>query len=147
MSSTAAGTADVRETFTDVTLENLEDICDAERGILPTDQVRRVTLTAPRLDRTRTFPAISTRLLIRLGLQKRRIVHRDLDDGEGFIYESARLTIGDRSCTTALREVPDDSPAILGEMTLVALDLVVDPVTRAITGNPAHGGEQVLELF
>ncbi len=61
--------------LTEATIENLKDLWDAERGLLPPEKVRRIT-------------------------------------------------------------VP-----------LENLDLVVDLRARRLTGNPAHGGEQVFELY
>jgi hypothetical protein len=44
-------------------------------------------------------------------------------------------------------EVPDDIPALVGQIPLEMLDLVVDLQGRRLTGNPAHNGEHILELF
>jgi hypothetical protein len=44
-------------------------------------------------------------------------------------------------------EVPDDVPVLIGQLPLEMLDLVVDLPGRRLTGNPAHGYEQILELY
>jgi hypothetical protein len=44
-------------------------------------------------------------------------------------------------------EVPEDCPVLIGQVPLELLDLVVDPAGQQLIGNPAHGGEQVLELY
>jgi hypothetical protein len=44
-------------------------------------------------------------------------------------------------------EVPDGVPVLIGQIPLEALDLVVDLRGRRLIGNPAHGGEHVLELY
>ena len=44
-------------------------------------------------------------------------------------------------------EVPDDCPVLVGLIPLEALDFVVDPVNQQLIGNPAHGGEQMVELY
>ena len=43
-------------------------------------------------------------------------------------------------------EVPDDCPVLIGQVPLGLLDFVVDPAGPRLIGNPAHGGEQILEL-
>ncbi|MFO0841089.1 MAG: hypothetical protein U0797_01655 [Gemmataceae bacterium] len=44
-------------------------------------------------------------------------------------------------------EVPDGVPVLIGQIPLEHLDLVVNLRDRKLTGNPAHGGEHVYELF
>jgi hypothetical protein len=56
-------------------------------------------------------------------------------------------TIDGRFCTVDVMEVPDDVPALVGQIPLEMLDLVVDLQGRRLTGNPAHNGEHILELF
>ena len=57
------------------------------------------------------------------------------------------LTIQDRVCTMDVVEVPDDTPVLIGQLPLEQLDFVVDLRSRSLIGNPAHGGEQMLELY
>jgi hypothetical protein len=42
---------------------------------------------------------------------------------------------------------PDDVPVLVGQVPLELLDFVVDLGQRALVGNPAHGGQQVIELY
>ena len=44
-------------------------------------------------------------------------------------------------------EVPEHVPVLIGQLPLVHLDLVVDLRSRALIGNPAHGGEHIYELY
>jgi hypothetical protein len=44
-------------------------------------------------------------------------------------------------------EVPDDVPVLVGQIPLEMLDLVVDPQSRRLIGNPEHQGEHILELY
>jgi len=44
-------------------------------------------------------------------------------------------------------EVPDEVPALIGQIPLEMLDFVIDPQSRRLIGNPAHGGEQMLEVL
>jgi hypothetical protein len=44
-------------------------------------------------------------------------------------------------------EVPDDVPVLIGQIPLEHLDFVVYPRKRRLIGNPAHGGEQMFEMY
>jgi hypothetical protein len=68
-------------------------------------------------------------------------------NGEASMYDVVRLTIQGRECTMDVMEVPDSVPVLIGQLPLEHLDLVVDPRSRTLTGNPAHGGEHVYELL
>jgi hypothetical protein len=64
------------------------------------------------------------------------------------VYEAVRLTLlEDRICTVDVVEVPEGTPVLIGQIPLEMLDVVVHPQGRRLTGNPAHNGEQMLELF
>ena len=63
------------------------------------------------------------------------------------VYGAVRLTILGRDCTTEVAEVPDDCPVLIGQIPLELLDFVVDPAGRRLIGNPAHGGEHMLDMF
>jgi hypothetical protein len=84
-----------------------------------------------------------------LGLQetRRRRSLSSLGTGETSICDAVRLTIQGRDCVVDVAEVPDEVPVLIGQVPLELLDFVVDPVNRRITGNPAHGGEQMFEMY
>jgi hypothetical protein len=63
------------------------------------------------------------------------------------VYDAVRVTIMGRDCVVEVVEVPDIVPALVGQIPLEALDLVISPLDGTVTGNPAHGGEQILELL
>ncbi len=58
-----------------------------------------------------------------------------------------RLTIQERECVTDVLERPDECPVLIGQIPLEQLDFVVDLTGRRLIGNPAHGGEHVVELY
>ena len=135
--------------ITEVTVENLGDIFEVERGSRAPGQVRRVTVSDALVDTGATTLALPTQLITRLGLKKVYEKRAKSTHGTGnvSVYEAVRLTIDNRFCTVDVMEVPDDVPALVGQIPLEMLDLVVDPQGRRLTGNPAHGGEHILELF
>ena len=52
-----------------------------------------------------------------------------------------------RDCTTDVIGLPDDQPTRIGLTSLGLLDFVVDPIGQRLIGNPAHGGEHILEMY
>jgi len=134
---------------TEVVIENLEDLWAAERGLLPPDQARRITVADALVDTGATLLSLPTRLIQLLGLTRTasKRVTSSIGPGEAFMYEAVRLTIQGRSCTMDVMEVPDTVPALIGQLPLEHLDLVVDLRSRTLIGNPAHGGEHVYDLY
>ena len=63
------------------------------------------------------------------------------------LYDAVRLTIQGRQCTVDVMEVPDNVPALIGQVPLELLDFVIDPHGQRLTGNPEHGGEHVFEMY
>lgn len=135
--------------LTEATIENLEDLWAEKRGLLPAKEVRRVTVSDALVDTGATLLSLPTRLIERLGLEKTasKRVTTSTGGGEAGVYSAVRLIIQGRACTMDVMEVPDDVPVLVGQLPLEHLDLVVDPRSRALIGNPAHGGEHVYELY
>src|SRR6476661_8025681 len=130
-------------------VENLKDLWDAERNRLPVAAIRRLDLTDALVDTGATTLALPTRYIQQLGLAKSRDKTAISSRGKSqiAIYEAVRLTIMERECVVEVMEVPDEVPPLIGQIPLEMLDLVVNPQSRTLSGNPAHGGEQVLELL
>jgi predicted aspartyl protease len=134
---------------TEATIENLADLWQAQRGSLPMDQVRRVQVSDALVDTGATSLALPTRIIQQLGLAKRYEKRATSSTGvvNVSVYEAVRLTIQGRDVTVDPIEVPDEVPVLIGQIPLEWLDLVVDPKGRRLVGNPAHGGEQILEML
>ncbi len=134
---------------TEATVESLRDLWDAERGLLPADQVRRITVTDALVDTGATMLSMPTRLIRQLGLkeQYRRRIRSSIGISEVAVYDVVRLTIMGRSCPTEVMEVPDDVPVLIGQIPLEQLDFVVDPQASCLIGNPRHGGEHIIEAY
>lgn len=134
---------------TEATIENLEDLWAAKRGLMPEDEVRRVTVTDALVDTEATLLSLPTGLIEQLGLEKaasKRVIS-STGPAEAAIYSAVRLTIQGRTCTMDVVEVPHDVPVLIGQLPLEHLDFVVDLRSRSLIGNPAHGGEHVYELY
>jgi len=135
--------------LTEATIENLKDLWDAQRNLLPGDQARRIAVADALADTGATLLSVPSRLIKQLGLAKAETkrVSSSTVGGEADLYEAVRLTIQGRSCTMDVMEVPDSVPVLIGQLPLEHLDLVVDLRSRSLIGNPAHGGEHVYELY
>ena len=155
---------DTGRVLTRVVVENLGDIVEVERGSRSPGEVRRVAAEDALVDTGATTIALPTRLIRELGLRK--VYEKQAKSTRGVgpvsVYEAVRLTIEGRFCSVDVMEVPDDVPVLIehlqrdlpdqdrnvvGQIPLEMLDLVVDVQGRRLIGNPAHGGEHVLELF
>lgn len=135
--------------LTEAKIENTEDLWAAKRGIISDSQVRRLALTDALVDTDATLLSLPTRMIRQLGLEKSgsKRVTSSTGGGEADLYSAVRLTIQGRSCTMDVMEVPDEVPALIGQIPLEHLDFVVDLRNRTLIGNPAHGGEHVYELY
>jgi len=145
----AMGTITMGRVVTEATIENLEDLWRERRGTCPPDQVRRVMVPDALVDTGAALLSLPSRLIRQLGLneQFRRRVTSSVGIAETGVYDAVRLTIQGRSCTMDVMEVPDDVPVLIGQLPLEHLDFVIDPRSRTLVGNPAHGGEHMYELY
>ena len=133
----------------EVEVENLEDSWESQRGLRTPNEVRRMTINDALVDTGATTLSLPKKIIERLGLSQqseRRVITSSGQD-QAAMYTAVRLTIQGRSCTVDVMEVPDDVPALIGQVPLELLDFVVDPIGRRLIGNPAHGGEHVIELL
>lgn len=139
----------VGRVVTPIRVENLKDLWDAERGTLPSDKIRRLDVMDALVDTGSTMLALPTRHIEQLGLKKNR--ERDVVTTRGIskanVFDAVRLTIMGRECVVEVMEVSNATPSLVGQIPLEILDLVVNPLAGTLTGNPAHGGEHVLELL
>jgi len=134
---------------TEATVENYGDLWDAGQGTMPANQVRKVEIASALVDTGATLLSLPTRIIQQLGLRpvttKRIVTSKGWT--ESMMYSAVRLTIQGRSCTVDVMEVPDDVPALVGQIPLEHLDFVVDPRNLKLIGNPLHGGEHVYEMY
>lgn len=90
------------------TIENLKDLWDAERGVIPTDQARRIDLDAL-VDTGATLLSLPTSVIQRLGRKRvgSKRVTSNTELVEAAMYEAVRLTIRGRTCTMDVMEDTD----------------------------------------
>jgi hypothetical protein len=130
------------------TVENYFDLYEESKGLRDAEQVRRVVVDAV-ADEDAFSLSLPRRMIEELGLHRWR-THRRRTDAGVVSTESfglVRLTIQGRCCHTDVDVAGDDDPVRIGRLPLLMLDWVVDPVGRRLIGNPAHGGEWVMEMY
>jgi len=130
-------------------IENLQDIHMAEGGALPVEEIRSLEVAGALVDTGATLLSLPRGLVQQLGLKRRRT--RTARTAAGVvqfgIYGAVRLTVQDRDCIVEVAEIPDDCPALIGQVPLEMLDFVVDPSGQKLIGNPDHGGKQMIDVF
>lgn len=130
-------------------VQNMKDLYAAELGVLKAEEVRTVEVDDALIDTGASTLSLPARLISQLGLDPvcTRKARTTAGTVELRVFGTVRLTIQGRECPTDVVEVPDDCPVLVGQVPLEAMDWVVDPVGQRLIGNPAHGGEQMLELY
>ena len=133
----------------EATIESLQDLWLVERGELQPEQVRRVEIPDASVDTGATALALPMRLVEALGLEKAFEKQSMSSRGLGTvnIYGPVRLTVQGRQCHVDVVGLPDEVPALIGQLALEGMDWVVDFQQQRLIGNPAHGGEEMLEMF
>jgi len=130
-------------------IENLEDLWAAQDGRIEDESVRQIVVDDALVDTGATTLALPARFIKELGLRKMYDKAATSTQGPATVavYQTVRLTLLNRYCNVDVMEVPDNVPVLIGQIPLEMLDLVVDLQNRRLIGNPAHGGEHVLELY
>ncbi len=130
-------------------IENLEDLFDAEKGLISQEAVRRVEVHDALVDTAATGLLLPRSMVAALGLRPLRM--RQARGLGGMLqmpmYRAVRLTIQGRDCAIDVGEIGDEFPVLVGQIPLELLDWVVDSRGQRLIGNPDHGGEQIMEVF
>jgi predicted aspartyl protease len=116
--------------------------------MIPADQVHRIHVTDAVVDARVITLALPAHLIQQLGLNKWHEKPGRFGRGAdpSSVFDVVRLTIMGRSCSVEVTESSDKDLVLIGKIPLGMLDLVVNPRECRLTGNPAHGGEHILEI-
>jgi len=141
--------SNVGKVVTVAKIENVEDLFAVKKGMLSPEQVRSVEVPDALIDIGATMLSLPGRLIAELGLERLRTRRARTTAGvrEFGVYGTVQLTVEGRECRVDMAEIPDDCPVLIGQVPLGLLDFVVDPAGQRLTGNPEHGGEQMIDLF
>jgi hypothetical protein len=137
------------EVRTEITLVNIGDQGVAERGYLPQEEVRRLTVnavvdTGAGRGTKGPFPVIDEETREKLGLRIRRTHTGTLAGGTKGEYAPAGPR-EDRAAVCEAIVLPDAEEILPGALPLEAMDLIVHPLTREAAG--AHGDQPQLILY
>ncbi len=143
------GTGTLGRVTVSARIENVAELFLVDRGQLAPDQVHRVEVGDALVDTGATTLSMPRSLIQQLDLTPLR--SRTARTSAGLstfqIYSAVRLTVQGRECTIDVAEVPEGCPVLIGQVPLELLDFVVDSSSQRLIGNPAHGGEQMLEMY
>ena len=131
------------------TIYNLGDLIEVERGRLTPSDVRQVVVNDALVDTGATTLSMPRSLMDQIGLTKQYEKRAMTAAGERImnVFGTAKVVIMGRDCVTDVLEVPEGNPVLIGQIPLEMMDWVVDVQGRRLIGNPAHGGEQILEVL
>ncbi|MBI1914847.1 MAG: hypothetical protein HYS12_08925 [Planctomycetes bacterium] len=136
--------------LTAATIENAGDLYLADKGLLPAEQVHRVEVSDALVDTGSTYISMPRSLIERLGFDKPYRV-RSGQTATGIVnagmYGPVRLTVQDRIYHGDVIEVAEGCPVLIGQLALEGIDLVVDTKNQRLIGNPAHGGQHMVEIY
>lgn len=130
-------------------IENVYDLYDASLGRIKQEEVRAVEVDDALVDTGASTLSLPKRFVAQLAL--RPVRPRQAITSGGLVtlnmFGPVKLTVQEREWTGDVVEIPDNWPTLIGQIPLESLDFVVDPAGQRLIGNPAHGGEQMIELY
>ena len=139
---------DVGRVLVEVEVANHDDHRAAGRGGLAPEAIRRLTCEAL-VDSGATYLCLPTRLIRQLGLTPERVRRIRTANGtvDCTIYSQVMLYVEGRDCPAEVMELPDESPVLLGQLPLEAMDFWIDTTNQRLVGNPEHDGEWQAEAY
>ncbi|MDR1326461.1 MAG: aspartyl protease family protein [Treponema sp.] len=127
------------EVRTEITLVNIEDQGVANRGYMPQDQVRRLTVNAV-VDTSAWTLIINEETREKLGLRVEEISETIVAGGGTVlsrITEYVEVRWKDRKTACEAVVLPGEEDILLGAYSLEGMDLMIHPRRQEVTG--AHG--------
>jgi clan AA aspartic protease len=143
------GTETMGRVTVEAKVENIAELLLVERGQLSDHEVHRIEVKDAIVDTGATTLSMPRSLIQQLNLRplRSRTARTTAGRATFHVYGAVRLTVQGRECTIDVAELPEDCPVLIGQVPLELLDFVVDPVNQRLIGNPAHGGEQMIEMY
>lgn len=146
---TITGETTVGRVVVTAKIENLGDVFDSRAGRIRAEEIRSFEVDDALIDTGCTTIGLPSRIIQALGLipSYRKPIRIATGPAETTVYTAVALTIQGRTCVSDVFEISDDLPVLIGQVPLEQTDFVIDPKTKSLIGNPAHGGEQILECY
>ena len=142
-------TAEMGRVLVEAKVENLEDLWEVRKGTRAPDKVRSIVIPEALVNSGATGLTLPTSTIQKLGLRKQYTKNFRSATGVGTasVYDTVQLTVQGRDCRVDVMEVPDGTPALIGQIPLEWLDFVIDMKNHKLIGDPRHGGEQIYEMY
>ena len=124
--------------YTEITLENYEDVVDAKRRRIKTKDVRSVTVKAV-VDTGSSTLVINEEIRQKLGLKAGKKHRTTLADGSKRVYNETEVVMihwKDRSTVCEPILAPEADKILLGAIPLQQMHITVDPKGEKLVGRP-----------
>lgn len=133
---------------TEVKLVNLADLVLAKEGVIPTEEVRRVTVEDALVDTGASRLSLPKPIIEQLGLIPVGRLPTKTANGNVMrtIYSGVEFTILERSDIIQVTDLPADAPVLVGHIILEKLDLCLH-IQKGLIYNPDHGDEWIEEAW
>ncbi len=135
--------------ITTLAIQNLIDQADAERGMIPIEQIRSVTLENVLVDTGATTLCLPKDVIARLGLRilKEVVVETATGISEARIFQDAKISLCGREGTFECLELPDGKTPLLGVIPMEALGIEVDLKNQRLKVLPDGPTETYLTIL
>lgn len=126
---------------TRIVVTNRIDQALAERGVIPSESIRSVTLDGVLVDTGASILSLPREMVTRLGLDKFRDAAVETATGvvEMRIFRDADLLVEGREGTFECLELPPGAPPLLGVIPLESLGLELDLQNQCLVRLPETG--------
>ena len=134
-----------------VVIENQFDLYEVSQGRRKPDEVRRLEIPDALVDTGAKMLSLPKRLIDSLGLQflQERQVITAAGPTRSATYGVVKLSVMERTraALSMSRPCRIECPVLIGYIPLEQLDLVVDPTSQRLIGDPFHKGENLIDMF
>ncbi|PSB25709.1 aspartyl protease [filamentous cyanobacterium Phorm 46] len=134
---------------TTLAIQNLIDQADAERGMIPIEQIRSVILENVLVDTGATTLCLPKDVIARLGLRilKQVVVETATGISEARIFQDAKISLCGREGTFECLELPEGKTPLLGVIPRSALGIEVDLKHQSLKVLPDGPTETYLTIL
>ncbi len=134
---------------TTLVIENLIDRADAERSMIPIEEIRSVTLENVLVDTGATTLCLPKDVIARLGLRilKQVVVETATGISEARIFRDASIFLCGREGTFECLELPEGKTPLLGVIPMEALGIEVDLKNQRLKVLPDGPTETYLTIL
>ena len=133
---------------TEIRLANLADLILAKEGVIPTEEVRSITVEDALVDTGASRLSLPSPIIEQLGLIPVGRLPSKTANGTVMrtVYSGVEFTIMERSDIIQVTDLPEDAPVLVGHIILEKLALCLHS-EKGLIYNPDHGNEWIDEAW